>query len=296
MGNRLKEGSKNIGKGGSQFVSEGTENFNETVGTERVEGSKELAKDVVHNAKHYGAFGENFLGYSDPTKDLRKAVKAKEKAAKKAKKEKKKKGGKTEDLFDPENLAKYKAELEEKRRIAAEASPGPVVPEAESAVKSAQSSPDKSGSPVFEARRESVNSWGFQKQESPDFADFEFEGPSPSKEKGEKEEEKKEEEWKKVDNWKDQLNALSSGVDDLVKKKKEKLEEIKVDSYYQRKKTQDEIDEENKVERPKTLVGKRKKKWVDIDQNDFDEYDGEIPIILSDTEDVESDEEEKVEE
>ena len=313
---RLKEGAKNIGKGGSQFVSEGTENFNETVGTERVEGSKELAKDVVHNAKHYGAFGENFLGYSDPTKDLRKAVKAKEKAAKKAKKEKKKKGGKTEDLFDPENLAKYKAELEEKRRIAAEASPGglldrlhsfvclsfkdfsysgPVVPEAESAVKSAQSSPDKSGSPVFEARRESVNSWGFQKQESPDFADFEFEGPSPSKEKGEKEEEKKEEEWKKVDNWKDQLNALSSGVDDLVKAKKEKLDQIKVDSYYQRKKTQDEIDEENKVERPKTLVGKRKKKWVDIDQNDFDEYDGEIPIILSDTEDVESDEEENVE-
>ena len=122
--NRLKDGAKNIGKGGSQFVEQGTENFNETVGTERVEGSKELAKDVVHNAKHYGAFGENFLGYSDPTKDLRKAVKAKEKAAKKAKKEKKKKGGKTEDLFDPENLAKYKAELEEKRRIAAEASPG----------------------------------------------------------------------------------------------------------------------------------------------------------------------------
>ena len=122
--NRLKEGAKHIGKGGSQFVEQGTENFTETVGTERVEGSKELAKDVVHNAKHYGAFGENFLGYSDPTKDLRKAVKAKEKAAKKAKKEKKKKGGKTEDLFDPENLAKYKAELEEKRRQAAEASAG----------------------------------------------------------------------------------------------------------------------------------------------------------------------------
>ena len=80
-----------------------------------------------------------------------------------------------------------------------------------------------------------------------------------------------------------------------MKKKKEKLEEIKVDSYYQRKKTQDEIDEENKIERPKTLVGKRKKKWVDIDQNDFEEYDGEIPIILSDTEDVESEEEGKVE-
>merc|ERR1712083_1030321 len=105
----------------------------------------------------------------------------------------------------------------------------------------------------------------------------------------------KTEEWKKVDNWKDQLNALSSGVDDLVKKKKEKLDQIKVDSYYQRKKTQDEIDEENKVERPKTLVGKRKKKWVDLDQDDFEEHEGEIPIILSDTEDVESVGEEKVE-
>ena len=171
---------------------------------------------------------------------------------------------------------------------------GPAVaPEVEPAVKSGQSSPDKSGSPVFEAtRRESVNSWGFQKPESPD---FEFESPSPSKEKVDKEEEKKGEEWRKADNWKDQLNALSSGVDDLVKAKKEKLDQIKVDSYYQRKKTQDEIDEENKVERPKTLVGKRKKKWVDLDQDDFEEYEGEIPIILSDTEDVDSVEEEKVE-
>merc|ERR1712192_362119 len=112
---------------------------------------------------------------------------------------------------------------------------------------------------------------------------------------GEKEEEKKGEEWRKADNWKDQLNALTSGVDDLVTKKKEKLDQIKVDSYYQRKKTQDEIDEENKVERPKTLVGKRKKKWVDMDQDDFEEYEGEIPVILSDGEsDVESAEEENV--
>ena len=47
-------------------------------------------------------------GFADPTKDLRKAVKQKEKAAKKARKAKKKQGGKKEDLFDPENLAKYK--------------------------------------------------------------------------------------------------------------------------------------------------------------------------------------------
>ena len=41
--------------------------------------------------------------------------------------EKKKKGEKEEDLFDPENLAKYKKELEEKKRtreLAAEVSPG----------------------------------------------------------------------------------------------------------------------------------------------------------------------------
>merc|ERR1712223_1066080 len=108
---------------------------------------------------------------------------------------------------------------------------------------------------------------------------------------------KKAEEWKKVDNWKDQLNALSSGVDDLLKEKREKLEEIKVDSYYQRKKTQDEIDEENKIARPKTLVGKRKKKWVDLDQDEFEEYEGEIPIVLSDGDDdvEEEEEEEKVE-
>ena len=35
-----------------------------------------------------------------------------------------------------------------------------------------------------------------------------------------KREDEKKDEWKKADNWKDQLNALSSGVDDLVKKKK----------------------------------------------------------------------------
>ncbi len=65
-----------------------------------------------------------FTGYSDPSKDLRKAVKAKEKAAKKAKKEKKKKGEKAEDLFDPENLAKYRKEIEEKRKLASALSPG----------------------------------------------------------------------------------------------------------------------------------------------------------------------------
>ena len=75
-------------------------------------------------AGYLSIFINFILGYSDPGKDLRKAVKAKEKAAKKAKKAKKKKGEKAEDLFDPENLAKYKKEIEEKRKLAAELSPG----------------------------------------------------------------------------------------------------------------------------------------------------------------------------
>merc|ERR1712228_989728 len=79
------------------------------------EGAAEVAK-AFKQVKHYGGFTEDFLGYEDPNKDLRKAVKAKEKAAKKARKAKKKKTGKKEDLFDPENLAKFKLELEEKRK------------------------------------------------------------------------------------------------------------------------------------------------------------------------------------
>ena len=78
--------------------------------------AKESVKAAAHTVKHYGAFGEDYLGYSDPTKELRKEVKKREKAAKKARKAKKKKGGKKEDLFDPENLAKYKLELEEKKK------------------------------------------------------------------------------------------------------------------------------------------------------------------------------------
>ena len=73
------------------------------------------AAEVAHKVKHYGAFGEEYLGYSDPTKDLRKAVKQKEKAARKAKKANKKKTGKKEDLFDPANLEKYKREIEQRR-------------------------------------------------------------------------------------------------------------------------------------------------------------------------------------
>ena len=70
--------------------------------------------EVVHKVKHYRAFGEDYLGYSDLTKDLRKAVEQKEKAAKKANK---KKTVKKEDVFDPKNLAKYKCELEKEAAL-----------------------------------------------------------------------------------------------------------------------------------------------------------------------------------
>lgn len=124
---KLKETTKRTYKEGKILYKEGAEDFRDKVGHENVDKVSTTTKDAAHNIKHYGAFGENLLGYSDPQKELRKAVKAKEKAAKKAKKAKKKKGEKVEDLFDPENLAKYKKELEEKRNLrdlAAPVSPG----------------------------------------------------------------------------------------------------------------------------------------------------------------------------
>ena len=124
---KLKETTKRTYKEGKILYKEGTGEIKDKVGHENVDKVATTSKDVAHNIKHYGGFGEDFLGYSDPQKELRKAVKAKEKAAKKAKKAKKKKGEKEEDLFDPENLAKYKKELEEKKRtreLAAEVSPG----------------------------------------------------------------------------------------------------------------------------------------------------------------------------
>ena len=75
---KLAEGAKKTFKDGSQFVSEGGEEIKDKVGHKNVENVAEKTKDVAHNIKHYGAFGEDYLGYSDPGKDLRKAVKAKE--------------------------------------------------------------------------------------------------------------------------------------------------------------------------------------------------------------------------
>ena len=108
---------ENLKKKYADVVSTGEHIAEQTEAKERVD---DVTK-VVHKVKHYGGFTEDFLGYEDPNKDLRKAVKAKEKAAKKARKAKKKKTGKKEDdLFDPENLAKFKAELEERKRREAE--------------------------------------------------------------------------------------------------------------------------------------------------------------------------------
>ena len=116
----IKEALKQKVKGGVASAVDLGETALGAAGTDSTQTKEKVGK-VAHDIKHYGAFGEDYLGYSDPTKDLRKAVKEKEKAAKKARKAKKKKTGKKEDLFDPENLAKYKRELEEKRRKAEEA-------------------------------------------------------------------------------------------------------------------------------------------------------------------------------
>ena len=92
---------------------------NEDAGKEMSEPSK--------NAMAYQFIIPNSISFpcvvSDPTKNQGPENKIDDRCQCKHPNEKKK-GGKTEDLFDPENLAKYKAELEEKRSIAAEASPG----------------------------------------------------------------------------------------------------------------------------------------------------------------------------
>ena len=293
---KLTEGAKKTFKDGSQFVSEGGDEIKDKVGSKNVDNVTDKTKEVAHNIKHYGAFGEDYLGYSDPGKDLRKAVKAKEKAAKKAKKAKKKKGEKAEDLFDPENLAKYKKEIEEKRKLAAELSPGifkvfklvfiMIIQCLSFLGLSNEGTKSKSGSPTS-VNGEKVEQKDNQKWDDQQSDDFDF-GQSPTKLKSPTGSQTS----NKDEGWRKQLDALTSGVDHIVKEKKDKLEEIKVDSYYQRKKTQDEIEEDAKVARPKTLVVKRKKHWEDLDTEGFEERDGVIDAEISDTEAVTEDEEE----
>ena len=76
----LKESIKKKVQGGVSSVVDVSEN----VLSSDPNHSKEKAKEYAHKAKHYGALGEDYLGYEDPTKDLRKAVRKKEKDAKKA--------------------------------------------------------------------------------------------------------------------------------------------------------------------------------------------------------------------
>ena len=78
------------------------------------------------------------------------------------------------------------------------------------------------------------------------------------------------------------FQAMTSGVDAIVKQKKDNLDSLKVTSYYQRKKTQDEIEEDAKLARPKNLVGARKKRWVDLDEEGFEERDGVLNEEVSD--------------
>merc|ERR1711894_86780 len=67
------------------------------------------------------------------------------------------------------------------------------------------------------------------------------------------------------------FERLTGGVDNLIQKKKEELQEIKQESYYQQKKTGVQLEEEEKEkeeEREKTgkkKKDKKKKKWVDLD-------------------------------
>ena len=114
-------------------------------------------------------------------------------------------------------------------------------------------------SPEFEKVPEQKQKW------SPDSDEFDFGLDEPKQENKEQEQEEEEtNDWAK-------FQALTSGVDDIVKKKKEELDSLKVSSYYQRKKTQDEIEEDARLARPKNLVGKRKKQWVNLDVDGFEE-------------------------
>ncbi|XP_040569178.1 uncharacterized protein stnA [Lepeophtheirus salmonis] len=228
----IKENIKKKVQGGVAAVV-GAKESSAPVRTE----AKDKTLKVAHDIKHYGAFSEDVLGYSDPTNELRKAVKKKEKAAKKARKEKKKKTGKKEDLFDPENLAKYKKELEEKRKAA------------ETADKASDASSNKD-------ETEDVI-----KQVDSAFATPDNRSPYISKANTPKEEK---EEWQL-------FKSLTSGVDSIIQQKKSELEELKLDSYFQKKPTSESKSAQEQEADQKQA---RKKVWVDLDQEEFDDFDG----------------------
>ena len=67
---------------------------------------------------------------------------------------------------------------------------------------------------------------------------------------------------------------MTSGVDNVIQKKKEELIELKQESYYQQKKTGVELEEEEKETGIQKKDGKKKKKWVDLDTAEFEDHDG----------------------
>ena len=261
----------------TDLVATGQDFAEESHAKDKVEKVEKLASKV----KHYGAFGESYLGYEDPNKDLRKAVKAKEKAAKKARKEKKKKKGKTEDLFDPENLAKFKAELEERKKREAEFAA------AQEAAASDSDQEDKEKTAVDASKAEDKES---DKESDKGSIKFTLDLSAPLNKSGNNSGQssnahtptnklptpltpaKAKEE---TEDWKKFLD-LTSGIDSIIKQKKDELEEIKVDSYFQQKKSTDS--EKPVAQDPRSLAAladkKKTKKWVDLDKEGFDDIEG----------------------
>ena len=264
----------------ADLVTTGQDFAEESHAKDSVEKVEKLASKV----KHYGAFGESYLGYEDPNKELRKAVKAKEKAAKKARKEKKKKKGKTEDLFDPENLAKFKAELEERKKREAEFA---ATQEAAATSDSDQENKEKTAAVEDASKAEDKES---DKESDKDSIKFTLDLSAPLNKSGSNSNQssnahtptnklptpltpaKAKEE---TEDWKKFLD-LTSGIDSIIKQKKDELEEIKVDSYFQQKKSSDS--DKPVAQDPRSLAAladkKKTKKWVDLDKEGFDDIEG----------------------
>ena len=228
--------------------------------------AKEKLEDVanvVHKVTHYGALGEGFLGYEEQGKALKKAVKEKEKAAKKARKAKKKKTGKKEDLFDPENLAKFKAELEERKKREAEFADAQ-----QEADEDTDADSEEKPQPVPEAEKDIKFTLEFgetppletsSKNQSALPTPLRLKSPlTPVK-------------THTTDDWKF-FESLTAGVDAVIKKKKEELDEIKVDSYFQKK--AETVSTEDSA--PAEGEDRKKKKWVDLDKAGFDDIDGSV--------------------
>lgn len=250
------------------------------------EGAAEVAK-AFKQVKHYGGFTEDFLGYEDPNKDLRKAVKAKEKAAKKARKAKKKKTGKKEDLFDPENLAKFKLELDERKKREAEFKESQVEADDLAIVADLKDS-DEEPRPGQEPEQEPDFKFTLELESNKSSANQSvahtpcLQSPlAPIKAHD-------------TDDWK-LFQSLTAGADALIKKKTEDLDDIKQDSYFQRK--PDPVTLESSETTAESRAADRKKKkgkgknWVHPFKADI-----EGSFSGTDDEDEEEEEDHKTEE